>query len=406
MRALFALIASALLLVLSAATPAGAHTRSETQSIWRILGSTVHITFTVPSLEARRLTPDKTIASDAVIAAYLSKHLNVKHGADNCERVGDVKPTAASPTFHRFELTYRCPDAKGLVFQSSAFFELVPTHVTYAQIIPESGAFVSQLFNAGQQELELESASGSVLQDASFFEYIFLGIEHIFTGYDHQAFILALVLLSPRIRDLVFVITGFTLGHSLSLSLSVLGILRPHAEFVDSLVSLTIAMVAAENMAHSAGRERTIALAFGGLLLAFVGLHYTGLLAGLPVTLLVGAGIFAVCYMMMSGHIKDAARLRLVVTLIFGTIHGFSFAASLKEMQLPANRLAELLVGFNLGVEIGQLAVVAVLLSILAGLRWLKLTLPRPIVVDVFSAALVGLGLYWFVTRGYGVGAA
>jgi hypothetical protein len=105
--------------------------------------------------------------------------------------------------------------------------------------------------------------------------------------------------------------------------------------------------------------------------------------------------------MEMSGHIRDAARLRLIVTLVFGTIHGFSFAANLLEMRLPAGRLAQLLVGFNSGVEIGQLAVVGVILSFVYILERLKLTLPRPIVVDVLSSALVGIGLYWFFSRGY-----
>ena len=118
---------------------------------------------------------------------------------------------------------------------------------------------------------------------------------------------------------------------------------------------------------------------------------------------MIGAAIFATNYMMMAGFIKDAARLRLLVTLVFGTIHGFSFAANLLEMKLPPERLAELLVGFNAGVEIGQLAVVGVILLGLALLRYFKLTLPRAITVDVLSAVLVALGLYWFVSCGYAV---
>jgi hypothetical protein len=393
----------ALLLVAIAGGPAVAHTKSETQSVWRITGSDVHVTFSVPTLEARRLTDDRSVPSNDAIARYLDQHINVLIGETACERTGNIQPIAASPTFHRFELTFHCPTAEGMVIASSAFFDLVPTHVTYAQIVPETGAFISQLFSNDQRSMEVSSATGAVLKDASFLEYVLLGVDHIFTGYDHQAFILALVLLSARLRDLIFVITGFTLGHSLSLSLAVIGILRPQPEFIDSLVALTIAMVAAENMAHSAHRERIFATAFGGMLAAFVLAHLLGLLGGPPVPLLIGAGIFAVCYMMMSGYIKDAARLRLVVTLIFGTIHGFSFANSLREMQLPTGRLAELLFGFNVGVEIGQLAVVAVILAVVAILRQLHLTLPRPLVVDVASSGLVALALFWFVTKAYGV---
>jgi HupE / UreJ protein len=103
----------------------------------------------------------------------------------------------------------------------------------------------------------------------------------------------------------------------------------------------------------------------------------------------------------MSGHLYDAARLRLVVTLVFGLIHGFGFAADLLEMRLPTERLVELLVGFNLGVEVGQLTLVFSLLGIVAVLAKARITLPRPIVVDVLSSALVALGMYWFISRSF-----
>jgi hypothetical protein len=121
----------------------------------------------------------------------------------------------------------------------------------------------------------------------------------------------------------------------------------------------------------------------------------------LPTPLLLGAGLFSACYLMMSGHLHDAARLRLVVTVVFGLIHGFGFASGLLEMKLPASHLGELLFGFNLGVEIGQLSLVFALLGLVALLARVRLTLPRPIVVDAASAALVGLGVFWFVSRSY-----
>ncbi len=397
----FERVVAVLFLLFAFGFPAGAHTKSETQSIWRVEGSSVHVTFTVPNLEARRLSADNSIPNDQIIGAYIGEHVKVLHGENQCPSDG-VRSLTAAPNFSRFESVFRCPDANGIVLASNAFFDLVPTHVTYAKIVPENGTFVSQLFSSDRRSLELSSASGqSELEDASFFEYVLLGMDHIFTGYDHQAFILALILLSSRIRDIVFVVTGFTLGHSISLSLAVTGVLRPHAEFIDSIIALTIAMVAAENMAHAAKRERSYALAFGGLLCLFVLASFFGI-GNLPTPLIAGIGIFAVCYMMLSKHIQDAARLRLVVTLIFGTIHGFSFANSLIEMRLPTGRVAELLIGFNLGVEIGQLSVVALILLALAALAKVRLTLPRPLVVDVASAALVGLGFYWFLTKGYG----
>lgn len=91
----------------------------------------------------------------------------------------------------------------------------------------------------------------------------------------------------------------------------------------------------------------------------------------------------------------------MVVTLMFGLIHGFGFASDLLEMRLPPHRLAELLLGFNVGVEIGQLTLVFVALALVQMLIKVRLALPRPIVVDTLSAGLVGLGMFWFISRSF-----
>src|SRR6202035_575604 len=78
---------------------------------------------------------------------------------------------------------------------------------------------------------------------------------HIFTGVDHMSFMLGLVPISRRVRDLLFVVTGFTIGHSLTLALAVTGTLRPHPEFIDALVAFTIAMIGAENLATGTTRR-------------------------------------------------------------------------------------------------------------------------------------------------------
>ena len=89
----------------------------------------------------------------------------------------------------------------------------------------------------------------------------------------------------------------------------------------------------------------------------------------------------------------------VVVTLVFGLIHGFGFAADLLSEAIPPAKLAELLVGFNVGVEIGQLTVVSVLTVAVLLLRRARLTFPRAIVVDVCASGLVMIGTYWFVSR-------
>ncbi len=391
----------ALLALLGAAFPALAHTRSETHSSWQIEGGSVRMSFTAPDLETARLVPQGAPPpSGQVVADYLAKHISVETGGKACPMDHPVRPVQAVGNVSRYEFAWTCPTAEGIKLDNTAFFELVPTHTNLVQI-QYGDEFAEQLFTKDETQLEVGGAeSASALKNASFFKYIEMGIMHIFTGVDHQSFLLGLVLLSRRLRDLTFVITGFTLGHSATLALAVTGVLRPHAEYIDALVGLTIALVGAEALAVNSARPGTVALATGGLLL-LMGLGKLIGLGGLPVLLLIGGGLFSANYLMVSGHLRDAARMRLVVTLVFGLIHGFGFAANLLEMRLPKERLFELLLGFNLGVEIGQLSLVLAVLGIVALLVKLGLKLPRLMVTDFAASFLVGLGLFWFVARSY-----
>lgn len=383
--------------------PAFAHTKSESHADWRIIGRTVSVTFTVPEIEARRLaTPDDPGPRNAKVAAYLAAHLGASVGPIACSAMQPPRAVAAAQGFRRFEFAFACPATGTIALHSAAFFDLVPSHVTFAQITDDHGGITEQLFTHDRQTLENAGAGeANRLQDAGFFDYILLGVFHILTGVDHMSFLLGLVLISRRLRDLAFVITGFTFGHSLTLALAVTGILRPHAAYIDALIGLTIALIGAENVAVASRRPGIVAAATAGLLglMALgnlIGLH------GLPFLLLAGAGLFAANYLRLSGHLVDAARLRLVVTLVFGLVHGFGFAADLLEMRLPTGKLAELLVGFNLGVEIGQLCLVLLMIGAASLLVRVDLGLSRRLVVDVGSAGLVGFGVFLLVTRAYG----
>lgn len=378
---------------------AQAHTKSETHSVWQITANVVHLSFTIPLLESKRLAQaNEEQPPDARVLAYLQQHLSVNSAGGACT-LQPGRALAASSQFRRFEMTFTCPSAEAIQLHSSAFFELVPSHVTFAQIELGDGQFIEQLFTQDQQQVEA-SAGDAQLRDASFFEYIRLGIMHILTGPDHMSFLLGLVLISRRLRDLVFVVTGFTIGHSITLALAVTGLLRPHAEYIDALVALTIAIIGAENIAVATHRPGTVAMALGLPLLAMAMASSVGI-GTLPPLLLLGAALFCSNYLMLSGQMRDAGRLRLVVTLVFGLIHGFGFAATLLEMQLPPTKLAQILVGFNVGVEIGQLSLVLSLLGLVALLARVKLSLPRPIVVDTVAAGLVAVGTYWFVSRSF-----
>ncbi len=171
-----------------------------------------------------------------------------------------------------------------------------------------------------------------------------LGIEHIFTGYDHLAFLLALLLATTTLVSLAKVVTCFTLGHSITLVLATLGVLSMPSRLIESLIALSIAYVAIEN---------------------FVGRKLV--------------------------H-------RWLVTLVFGFVHGFGFSNVLSEMELGRSRLAMSLFSFNIGVEIGQLAFVAILFPLLL---YIGRTPWKEHVTSVASVAIMCLGFYWFVSRAY-----
>jgi hypothetical protein len=391
----------ALLAVLFGVSSAGAHTRSQSHSVWEIKGAEVDLVMTIPVVEADRLSAGQGAPSDDRLKTYLTERVYPLAGAERCAVVPPVQVLSAAAGFRKYDFTFKCSTPNNLQIHSGAFFDLVPSHTNFAQVQNAlTGEFTEQLITVEHQTVEVTGGEGSRLKSAHFAEFIRLGVMHIFTGVDHMSFLLGLVLISRRLRDLVFVVTGFTIGHSLTLALAVTGVLRPHAEYIDALVALTIALIGAENIVVQTQKPTPVALAVGGSLAFMALLQWLGF-GGLPSLLLLGAGLFTANYLMISGRLRDAGRLRILITLVFGLIHGFGFAADLLELQLPPERLAELLVGFNLGVEVGQLILVVGATLLVATLARYKLALPRPLVVDVASAFLVGLGVFWFVSRSY-----
>ena len=387
----------------AAACVAHAHTLSESLSAWRIDGDTVRLQFTVPDLEAKRITPSgKDIPSTGQLGSYLAERVGVSAGGQKCATTEGPRTLAASVGYFRYDFVFKCPTVNDIKVHTAAFYDLVRTHTNFARVEDSEGRFFEQVLTIDQQEIG--AAAGGGLESASLLTYIGMGIMHIFTGIDHMSFMLGLVLISRRVRDLLFVVTGFTLGHSLTLALAVTGILRPEAQYIDALVALTIALIGAENIGDATHRPLPVAIGLGAILFLMALGRYFDLGVTLPALLLVGGGIFSVSYLMLTGQMRDAGRVRLLVTLVFGLIHGFGFAANLLEMKLPANRLAELLVGFNLGVEIGQVTVVLGALSIAWLLVRARLAMPRPLFTDIAAAFLVGEGLCWFVERSVTLG--
>ena len=173
-------------------------------------------------------------------------------------------------------------------------------------------------------------------------DFTWWGVEHIFIGYDHIMFLLALIVIGGRLGILVKIVSAFTVAHSITLILSALEVVTLPDRLIESGIAFSIAYVAAENF-----------------------------------------------WIQRVDH-------RWVLTFIFGLIHGFGFANVLRDLGLPSKGLLASLLAFNVGVEIGQIAIVAILfpLVLFAGR-----TGHRRRVVQTVSAVVLLFGLGWFVER-------
>ncbi|NRA06856.1 MAG: HupE/UreJ family protein [Myxococcales bacterium] len=191
------------------------------------------------------------------------------------------------------------------------------------------------------------------------------------------------------------------MAHSVTLGLAVLGVVRPEAAAVEALIGFSIALVAAENGWLLAGRGRGVPLAVTGslLLLALCSVLGVGVVSALT---LGGLALFSACHFALLDRARRPARLRAAVAFAFGLVHGFGFAGVLAEMALPTGRLVPALFGFNLGVELGQLGIVALVWPLLMLLARLGEGGPHRAVSEWGSATVCGLGTYWFFLRALG----
>lgn len=213
---------------------------------------------------------------------------------------------------------------------------------------------------------ELDSASGPMVVEQPILDsegnvrgwwstaslYVTIGVRHILPdGLDHILFVLALFLSSTRLRALVIQISTFTVAHTVTLGLAAAGVLSPAAGIVEPLIAATIAFVAIENL-----------------------------------------------------FLSDMPRWRPLVVFGFGLVHGLGFAGFFGELGLPPGQFWSALIGFNVGVEVGQLTVVLVAVVLSYGIRRrLERTgnagaYRRYLVIP--ASAMIGLvGLWWCVSR-------
>jgi hypothetical protein len=402
------LAVAALAAILTVAAPelARAHERSVSYSEVRIDGAEARVRARITRLDLSRLPLDPLAEAsvDDAVARYLASHLTLARGGAPCAPKGSPHGLSAPDGWAVYEWTASCPGVGAFELESRLFSEVAPSHLHFARVELPPGTVQERVLSDDERRWSLgdgTSPNPPAQSGTSFAGYVALGVEHILSGWDHLAFVAALLLLATSLREVTGLITAFTIAHSITLALATLGLVRPLGPQVDALIGFSIALVAAENAWLLGGRDRWIPGVLGALLAIFVGLAVLGVGALSPLALL-GLGLFGICHFALLDRVDRPERWRAAVAFGFGLVHGFGFAGMLVQLDLPRPRLVPALLGFNVGVELGQLAVVTVLWPSLRGLGRLGGGAPARVLAEVGSAAVCGLGVYWFLTRTFG----
>jgi hypothetical protein len=396
--------------LLVAAIPAhvSAHARSISDAQWVLTsrGADVRVRMALIDLSALEgVLPGALVAAQRGEATEaLRRHL--QHNVRMFDASGPCAPVAGSfhalaaaegEVRHRWEI--RCAGAP-LRVRTDLLMDTVPAHLHFATLTWADGqAELQRVLDPAARTVEVPDDVAPQTAGDTVAEYLALGIEHILTGWDHLIFLLVLLLWSGRLRETLMTVTGFTLGHSVTLGAAVLGWVSTRGPAVEALIGLTIALVAVENVWLAGGRAgRALPVAAVSLLLVAAGL--TVVAGHVPPAVTLGMALFAACHFGLLQRMARPERWRWSIAGLFGLIHGFGFAGALTDLMPSSDHLVTALLGFNLGVEVGQLAVVLLAWPLLAW--WSRRPVRTQWLVHCGSAAAAGAGLFWYVTRAFG----
>jgi hypothetical protein len=381
------------------------HDRSVSYSDVRLGEAGARLRARVTRLDLSRLPLDPfgDSAGDDALGRYVAGELTVRRGGEPCPPAGPPQAVGSPEGWAVFEWDVRCPEEGPFELTSDLFADVAPSHLHFARVALPGGRVWERVLSDHERTWSVADSSAPAPDTGGtpFVGYVALGVEHILSGGDHLAFVLALLLLAGSLREVAALVTAFTIAHSITLALATLGLVRPRGAGVEALIGFSIALVAAENAWILGGRGRAIPAGVAALIAACLVLAALGV-GNLSALALAGLGLFALCHFALLDRAERPGRLRAAVAFGFGLVHGFGFAGVLAEMDLPRSRLVPALLGFNLGVEAGQLAVVAVVWPVLQVLARARGGAPRTAVAEVGSAAICGLGIYWFLTRAVG----
>jgi hypothetical protein len=256
--------------------------------------------------------------------------------------------SAAEPLADRQSIRLRAhislDRAPGIIGVTARMFPYDPVHSTFVNFYEHDRVMAQTILDGGRLGFDYYAGTPSGVM-AVLTRFVPDGMHHILVGPDHLLFLVGLLLLGGTMRQLLLVVSAFTLAHSLTLSMAALNVFSPSARLVEPAIALAIVYVGADNLMVRGGRD-------------------------------------------VRGWIAAA----------FGLIHGFGFANVLKELNLPRPALLWSLLSFNVGVEIGQVVVVLAVATALATLRSRSESAGRR-VVFAGSLLVIAAGTFWFIQR-------
>lgn len=296
-------------------------------------------------------TPDSLMSAaflarnSTTLARLLAPRLQVRAGRHPLElRLVGVRAVADRRAV-QLEFTTPGTGAEGQLAIDARMFPDNPLHETFLNVYSDGQLLRQTVLDARHTTLDLYG-HGTAGVWAVVRTFVAQGVHHIAVGPDHVLFIIGLLLLGGGLARVLKVATAFTLAHSVTLVLAAVGVLRVPGRLVEPVIALSIVWIGVENLRHRMGTpDRRTLLAFG-----------------------------------------------------FGLIHGLGFASVLRELNLPSEALGWSLLSFNIGVEIGQSAIVLALAPLLAWLGTRRPMLAHRTMV-AGSLAIIVAGLGWLVQR-------
>lgn len=386
-----AIVPALVFLALALPRPSSAHQKSVSYSKWTLVGQGAVVEARVRWLEVTSI--EGAIATDeqfrrGVVLSYLQERLTLQTKAGACApKRGSEAWLPSARGWLRVEWQVVCEGAPASLH--SRLFSSLANHVHFATILAETPRDLVLSPAAPTAEVRTDSGDETASRIG---DYVLLGVEHILSGWDHVAFLILLIAVARRLRDVALLVTGFTVGHSVTLAAAALGMVVPNARAVEATIAASILVVALEN--GDMERERGGMLLILGTVVLFAVIASLG---GLPAFW--GIALFTGCYFALLRASDGRERLRWVVACLFGFVHGLGFSGVLLEQELQSAQLVRALFGFNVGVEIGQLALVVL---IWPALRWLRSRSHGRAAVDVTSLAGAAIGTFALVARAFG----